>query len=334
MDIMYPAGRVRLGRPPAPDGDRRADEVGDRRDALRGHRRRDRERDRRQRRRGPDARSRSSPRTGRRSGTRSATPTPASSATTWPPTSASPGWTTRSSSTTRSRRRPGTSTSRRTTSTPAAGSSRRRWPTRCSRRRSSTTATSRSTRSAAPASWSTPTRSPTRDENGPGTLPGPDGDGIGADGQPVEQRPYEVTNQNWFRDENRLMPHAVPRAARRPTSRPTRRRSTSSTRSCSPTSRRRRTRRAARTTRRRTTRTSKAWVERGGNLVLTDKALHALGDLGVVPADAITGHQRLPAVRELPGLRPSDDGGPAAQRAPAGRGGDRSATGSATTRRR
>ena len=29
------------------------------------------------------------------------------------------------------------------------------------------------------------------------------------------------------------------------------------------------------------------WVKRGGNLVLTDKALHALGDLGVVPADAV-----------------------------------------------
>ena len=29
------------------------------------------------------------------------------------------------------------------------------------------------------------------DENGPGTLPGPDEDGIGADGQPVEQRSYE-----------------------------------------------------------------------------------------------------------------------------------------------
>ena len=44
------------------------------------------------------------------------------------------------------------------------------------------------------------------DENGPGRMPGPDADGIGADGEPVEQRPYEVTNQAWFRDENRLMP--------------------------------------------------------------------------------------------------------------------------------
>jgi len=31
----------------------------------------------------------------------------------------------------------------------------------------------------------------------------------------------------------------------------------------------------------------RAWVERGGNLVLTDRALHLLGDLGVVDADAV-----------------------------------------------
>ncbi len=32
----------------------------------------------------------------------------------------------------------------------------------------------------------------------------------------------------------------------------------------------------------------KSWVERGGNLVLTDRAVHVAGDLGVLPADAIT----------------------------------------------
>ena len=51
IDIMYPAGRVRLGQAPPADGDRRAHEVGHRRDALRRHHERDRERDRRQRRR-------------------------------------------------------------------------------------------------------------------------------------------------------------------------------------------------------------------------------------------------------------------------------------------
>ena len=43
------------------------------------------------------------------------------------------------------------------------------------------------------------------DENGPGRLAGPGGSGVGQDGVPVEQRPYEVSNQQWFRDTNRLM---------------------------------------------------------------------------------------------------------------------------------
>ena len=168
-----PGGRVRLGRPPAPDGDRRADQVGDRRHAVRGHRRGDRERERRQRRRVRAARSRSSPRTGRPSGTRSATPTPASSATTWPPTSASPGWTTRSCSTTRSRRRRGTSTSRRTTSTPAGGSSRPRWRTRSPRRRSSTPERRGRPGRARRLRGRTRTRSPTRTRTGRARCPVP-----------------------------------------------------------------------------------------------------------------------------------------------------------------
>ncbi len=44
------------------------------------------------------------------------------------------------------------------------------------------------------------------DENGPGTLPGPEKDGVGADGEPVTQRSYRVSNQRWFRDESKLMP--------------------------------------------------------------------------------------------------------------------------------
>ena len=36
-----------------------------------------------------------------------------------------------------------------------------------------------------------PRRVTDTDENGPGTLPGPEEDGIGEDGQPVEQRSYE-----------------------------------------------------------------------------------------------------------------------------------------------
>ncbi|MDQ3952034.1 MAG: hypothetical protein M3279_03555, partial [Actinomycetota bacterium] len=43
------------------------------------------------------------------------------------------------------------------------------------------------------------------DENGPGRLPGPGSDGFGNDGEPVQQRSYNVTNQKWFTDTSRLM---------------------------------------------------------------------------------------------------------------------------------
>ena len=43
------------------------------------------------------------------------------------------------------------------------------------------------------------------DRDGAGRMPGPTGNGIGQDGTPVEQRPYDVTNQQWFRDTDRLM---------------------------------------------------------------------------------------------------------------------------------
>ena len=125
-----------------------------------------------------------------------------------------------------------------------------------------------------------------KDANGPGTLPGPNKDGVGADGKPVQQRPYTATNMRWFEDTNKLMPKpftavesgdvatspavldaldtlvladvAVPADPRdRPVDHAT------------------------------YFRNLRAWVERGGNLVLTDRALHALGAMGLVPADAV-----------------------------------------------
>ena len=47
----------------------------------------------------------------------------------------------------------------------------------------------------------------------PGTRPGPNKNGIGADGKPVQQRSYNVTNQRWFSDENKLMPKQFRRLA-------------------------------------------------------------------------------------------------------------------------
>jgi hypothetical protein len=125
-----------------------------------------------------------------------------------------------------------------------------------------------------------------KDRNGPGTLPGPEEDGIGENGDPVEQRSYKATNQQWFKDTSELMPRPFRelRAWR--------------------IARRRRELNRVDTlvladrpaprwaggpdySRERYYENIKRWVGRGGNLVLTDRALHALGKLGVVPADAI-----------------------------------------------
>ena len=125
------------------------------------------------------------------------------------------------------------------------------------------------------------------DENGPGTLPGPDEDGIGADGQPVDQRSYEVTNQKWFRDESRLMSQPFRGLAAADIAADPKALDVVDTLVLADVA-------APADPQGRSYDTAayyanlKAWVERGGNLVLTDKALHALGDLGIVPADSIT----------------------------------------------
>jgi hypothetical protein len=126
------------------------------------------------------------------------------------------------------------------------------------------------------------------DGNGPGTLPGPRADGVGANGEPVEQRSYSATNMTWFSDTARLMRDkpfvqvtsfdvatdpaaldaldtlvladvAVPADP------------------------------FGRTVDEAAYYANlKSWVEQGGNLVLTDRAVHALASLGVVPAGSTT----------------------------------------------
>src|SRR5687768_8600506 len=44
-----------------------------------------------------------------------------------------------------------------------------------------------------------------KDANGPGELPGPEGDGIGEDGLPVKQAPYSATRMRYFEDSSGLM---------------------------------------------------------------------------------------------------------------------------------
>jgi hypothetical protein len=124
------------------------------------------------------------------------------------------------------------------------------------------------------------------DENGVGTGPTNEGEVVGLDPEPVTQRPYEVSNMKWFEDTNRLMdtpfvkvtsaevasdPAAldkldtlvladVPLPA------------DASGGSVDPAA---------------YYANLKAWVAKGGNLVLTDRALHALGDLSIVAPEAV-----------------------------------------------
>jgi hypothetical protein len=124
------------------------------------------------------------------------------------------------------------------------------------------------------------------DENGPGTLAGPKKDGVGQDGKPVTQRSYEVTNQQWFKDTAKLMRTPFARFAAADVAGSSTKLNSVDTLVLADVP-------APDDTRKRTYdraayfRNVKAWVERGGNLVLTDRALHALGDMGVVPKDAV-----------------------------------------------
>ena len=124
------------------------------------------------------------------------------------------------------------------------------------------------------------------DENGPGRLPGRNGDGIGANGIPVEQRSYEASNMQFFEDENEYVKGGLTKAFSADVAdsstylnqfdslvvadialpedalgRPVDEQAFYEN--------------------------LRAWVERGGNLVLTDRALHALGAMDVVPAESV-----------------------------------------------
>lgn len=124
------------------------------------------------------------------------------------------------------------------------------------------------------------------DDNGPGRLAGPAGDGIGADGKPVDQVSYEVTNQRWFTDTSRLMPTAfVPLAAADVADDPRTLDAVDTLvladvpRPADP--------RGREVDESRYWDHVREWIRRGGNLVLTDRALHALAPLGLVAASDI-----------------------------------------------
>jgi hypothetical protein len=121
------------------------------------------------------------------------------------------------------------------------------------------------------------------DANGPGRLPGPNADGVGRNGEEVEQKPYAATNMGFFRDEakyvkgglTQVMTEAIAADAGALDSFD----SLVLADVVAPEGQYDRAAYLA---------NLDNWVKRGGNLVLTDRALHALGELGVVPASAVT----------------------------------------------
>ena len=125
------------------------------------------------------------------------------------------------------------------------------------------------------------------DENASGRLPGPSGNGVGQNGQPVEQRPYEATNMAFFEGESdyvkggltKVLPADV---AADPANLDAFDSLVIADVIAPPDPEGREYDRAAYVA------AVKSWVERGGNLVLTDKAIHALGEMGVIPAASIT----------------------------------------------
>jgi hypothetical protein len=126
-----------------------------------------------------------------------------------------------------------------------------------------------------------------RDRNGPGTLPGPNQNGVGADGNKVRQRHYRVSNMKWFRDTSRLMPKPfVPMSTRKIA----RQRGYLNKLDTLVIADRARPRDAkGRVASPKTYfRNIASWVRKGGNLVLTDRALRVLHKIGVVEAGAVS----------------------------------------------
>jgi hypothetical protein len=125
------------------------------------------------------------------------------------------------------------------------------------------------------------------DRNGPGTRPGPGGKGIGADGERVRQRPYSATNQQWFKDTSKLMPQPfVPIKPRAIALDKTTLNGLDTLVIADKVRPKTATGREAPV--KRYFANLSAWVRKGGNLVLTDRALKAVQKMGVVPKDSVS----------------------------------------------
>ena len=119
------------------------------------------------------------------------------------------------------------------------------------------------------------------DANGPGTLPGPNRNGIGQNGLPVTQKPYSATQMNFFAEESRLIKNGFNRVLPADIAADEKTLNRFDTLVLADIV-------APRDANGRAYNQSayfrniKNWVQSGGNLVLVDRALHMLGNLGVV----------------------------------------------------
>ena len=125
------------------------------------------------------------------------------------------------------------------------------------------------------------------DADGVGRLGGPEADGIAEDGTPIQQVSYSVSNQQWFLDTNRLMPTPFVGVTAADVAADSASLDGLDTLVLADVA-------APEDVDGRPYDASayyaniRSWVERGGNLVLTDRAVHALGDLDVLDASAVT----------------------------------------------
>jgi hypothetical protein len=124
-------------------------------------------------------------------------------------------------------------------------------------------------------------------KDGVGTKPGPSANGIGENGEKIKQRPYSATNMNFFKEESRFVKGGFNKLLAADVARYYSKLQRFDTIVLADIT-------APKDARGRSYSERayfynlKKWVRAGGNLVLTDRALHTLGELDVVKKDAIT----------------------------------------------
>jgi hypothetical protein len=120
------------------------------------------------------------------------------------------------------------------------------------------------------------------DKDGPGTLPGPTQKGVGADGERIKQHHYRATNMKWFKDTSRLMPKPFVKLDAADVAARSRSFTSLDTLVLADVALP-----SKKVDAKKYYGALSDWVKDGGNLVLTDRALHALGKMKVVAPGAV-----------------------------------------------